>query len=184
MSKKNIRLLALGFLLSSLLLLTLNGLAKETNASENESTEELEAKITFLEERAASLELENEKLLTELNGEEPVETEEAPEEEPVEEETPEEEQDLEEDEGSDSEEDDTVEEEPEEETITTYTIVVNENEPSSVIADQLLDYGLIDDRVAFNGYLEDSGAYLRVRAGSYTVSSDMNREQLVDAIIN
>src|SRR5699024_10517374 len=112
---------------------TLNGLAKETNALDNESTEELEAKITFLEERAASLELENEKLLAELNGEEPVETEEAPEEEqgPEEGEGSDSEEDdtVEEGEGSDSEEYDTVEEEPVEETITTYTIVVNENEP-------------------------------------------------------
>lgn len=180
MSKKNIRLLALGFLLSALLLITLNGLFQaESKASDDQESDDLQKEIHYLEEKVVSLELENEELLNQINSTElAVHSDEAEMEESqeLEEETEEEttEDELEED----------AEEETEESAVTTYTVVIQENEPSSVIADQLVDFGLIEDRHAFNTYLEDSGAYLRVRAGSYTISADMNREEIVQAIID
>lgn len=174
MSKKNIRLLALGFLLSSLLIVTLNGLFQsESEASEEKQVEELQNEIHFLEEKIVSLELENESLLSQVDStdlavdstKEEVESQ---------------------GETSQDTEEETETEEDEEETpsATTYTVVIEENEPSSVIADQLVTFGLIEDRHAFNAYLEDSGAYLRVRAGSYTITSEMNQDEIVQAIID
>lgn len=185
MSKKNIRLLALGFGLSALLLITLNGLFQtESNASNGGRSDDLQAEIHYLEEKVVSLELENESLVQQLdNSELAVLSDEAEESSENTEETEEEIQEEESLEEEDEEEN-TEEDSEEENVATTYTVVVNENEPSSVIADQLVEFGLIEDRHAFNTYLEESGAYLRVRAGSYTVSSEMNREELVQAIID
>lgn len=177
MSKKNIRLLALGFLLSSLLIVTLNGLFQtESEASNGDQIDELQNEIHFLEEKVVSLELENERLLGQVDSTSTALN------------SSEEEAESQEEESQETEEETEAEEveEDEEETpsATTYTVVIEENEPSSVIADQLLTFGLIEDRHAFNKYLEESGAYLRVRAGSYTITSEMNRDEIVQAIIN
>ncbi|GAA0369622.1 hypothetical protein GCM10008932_21580 [Alkalibacterium iburiense] len=173
MSKKNIRLLALGFLLSSLLIVTLNGLFQtESEASDRDQVDELQNEIHFLEEKVVSLELDNERLLGQVDSTSTALN------------SPEEEAESQEEDSQEMEEETEAEDEEETPSATTYTVVIEENEPSSVIADQLLTFGLIEDRHAFNEYLEESGAYLRVRAGSYTITSEMNRDEIVQAIIN
>ncbi|WP_161878858.1 endolytic transglycosylase MltG [Alkalibacterium sp. MB6] len=167
MSKKNIRLMALGFFLSGLLLLMLTALPFSNEQSDNEQTAEaIESELHYLEEKLVSLELENEELMKAL---------EATEGGSIEEEEPEVEVEV---------EAEVDEEEEVEDTVQTYTVVVQEGQPSSVVANQLEEFGLIEDRHAFNTYLEESDFYKRVRAGRYTVTSDMNRDQLVQAIIN
>ena len=180
MSKKNIRLLALGFLLSSLLIITLNGLFQtESEASDGNQVEELQKEIHFLEEKIVGLEFENEALMSQIDSADLAENSSEEEAESQEEDSQETEVETEADEVEEDED-----EEEETPSATTYTVVIEENEPSSVIADQLVTFGLIEDRHAFNAYLEDSGAYLRVRAGSYTITSEMNRDEIVQVIIN
>lgn len=186
MSKKNIRMLATGFLFSAVLLLVLQFAGQgQSVSSSSEDVEELQSEVRYLEEVATSLELENEQLVAELEeinslsddqteGAEDLETEEADTEE-----TDEAEEDAESDQTS---EDGDLEEE-EEPAVTEYTVVIREGEPSSVIASQLQAHGLIEDVHAFNKHLEDNNLFRRIRPGQYTVRSDMNRDQLVEAVI-
>lgn len=183
MSKKNVRLLASGFLFSGLLLLVLNFIdPAETAASDQDTVEDLEAEIRYLEEVAVSFELENEQLLSEIStltqgsaNESESDTEE----------------DIEEDDQENATESAETEEETDEEdieqeeqdSVTEYTVVVREGEPSSVVAAQLESFGLISDYHDFNTYMEDNDLFRQLRPGEYTVQSDMTREQLVAAII-
>jgi regulator of replication initiation timing len=188
MSKKNIRMLATGFLFSAVLLLVLQFAGQgQSVSSSSEDVEELKNEVRYLEEVATSLELENERLVAELEelsssshdqteGAEDLENEEV---------DTEESEAVEEDAESDqTDEDADLEEEAEEEpAVTEYTVVIREGEPSSVIASQLQAHGLIEDVHAFNKHLEDNNLFRRIRPGQYTVRSDMNRDQLVEAVI-
>ncbi|MCC5889350.1 MAG: hypothetical protein JJU01_02195 [Alkalibacterium sp.] len=181
MTKRNIRLLATGFLISGLLLTafqTVNGTTEEN--SESETTEALEADMRVLEEKAVQLELENEQLraeydkLIEMQSTEIADNDYSGETE----ETSEASEDTEDSEsGEDTADEDSASEASE------YTIVIAEGEPSSVIASQLEAYGLINDFFEFNDYLEDNDLIRRVRPGEFTVTSDMNRDELIEAII-
>lgn len=196
MSKKNIRLLALGFFMSGLLLVSLQALPFNGDKSNNEHTAEaLESEVHFLEEKLVALELENEELIATLesvevvSAEEEATTEGGENEEDNEESNDEDKEETETESDASQTEEETeepvdAEEEEAEETVKTYTVVVKEGQPSSVIANQLEEFGLIEDRHAFNSYLEESDYYKRVRAGSYKVTSDMNRDELVQAVIN
>jgi len=96
----------------------------------------------------------------------------------------EESEEAESDESDQENEADEVEENDEEpQDVTEYTVVIREGEPSSVIASQLQAHGLIEDVHAFNKHLEDNNLFRRIRPGQYTVRSDMNRDQLVEAVI-
>ena len=182
MSKKNIRMLATGFLFSAVLLLVLQFAGQgQSVSSSSEDVEELQDEIRYLEEVATALELENEQLAAEL--EEMNSSMDDQNEESVDLEN--EEADTEESDESDQEnEADEVEEYDEEpQDVTEYTVVIREGEPSSVIASQLQAHGLIEDVHAFNKHLEDNNLFRRIRPGQYTVRSDMNRDQLVEAVI-
>lgn len=180
MSKKNVRLLASGFLFSGLLLLALSTFAPaETGATNQDATDELEAEIKYLEDTVVSLELENEQLSSENTrlaqeneNDSTSDSEEA-----------EEADTLEEAGETDSEEETEEAAEEEEPSVMEYVVVVNEGEPSSVVASQLESFGLIDDFHGFNRYMEENNLFRRLRPGRYTVQSDMNREQLIEAIV-
>ncbi|GAB2485379.1 hypothetical protein GCM10008929_07720 [Alkalibacterium psychrotolerans] len=176
MTKRNIRLLATGFLVSGLLLTAFQAV------NGTESSEALESDMRVLEEKTVQLELENEQLraeydkLMDMQGTELADGQN-------------------EDEYSDDAETDTAESAEESEnssdteteenssSSTEYTIVINEGQPSSVIASQLEDYGLIDDFFEFNDYMEDNDLIRRVQPGEFTVTSEMNRDQIIKAII-
>lgn len=181
MSKKNVRLLASGFLFSGLLLLALSTFAPaETGATNQDIPDELEAEIRYLEDTVVTLELENEQLSSENTRlAQENETDSTSDSEETEEFDT-----LEEAEETDSEEE--TEEAAEEEvepSVMEYVVVVNEGEPSSVVASQLESFGLIDDFHGFNRYMEENNLFRRLRPGRYTVQSDMNREQLIEAIV-
>lgn len=169
MTKRNIRMLSTGFLISGLLLTalqTVSSSAADSNDAEN--IEALEADKRILEEQLVQLELENEQLRAEfdglIDGEETNLTELA---------------ETTEEEISDEE----AEEEDTSNAVTEYTIVVSEGQPSSVVASQLQSFGLITDFFEFNDYLEENDLVRQVRPGEFTVNSDMNRTQLIEAII-
>lgn len=178
MSKKNIRLLASGFLFSGLLIVVFNLFgSSETAASNTDDAEALESEIQYLEEVAVSLELENEQLSAEIS----LLTQELESDENSEVEIEESDESNEPDSLDELDEDADTEEEVEE--VTEYTVVVNEGDPSSVVATQLENYGLIDDYHGFNQYMEDNNLFRQLRPGDFTVRADMTREQLIDAII-
>lgn len=185
MTKRNIRLLATGFLMSGLLLTAFQSVNGPTaESTESKTIETLEDDMRVLEEKAVQLELENEQLRAEydnlisMNDTEladgQVEEENADETDTTEADTTETAEESEN--SSDTEEDEWS-------SVTEYTIIINEGEPSSVIASQLETYGLIDDFFEFNDYLEDNDLIRRVRPGEFAVTSDMNRDQLIEAII-
>lgn len=179
MTKKNIRLLATGFLVSGLLLTAfqaVNGTASDSNGTE--SSEALESDMRVLEEKTVQLELENEQLRAEYDKLMDMQENEMSDNHDEDDNSDESEttETTEENENSDTAED-------ESRTATEYTIVINEGQPSSVIASQLEDYGLIDDYFEFNDYMEDNDLIRRVQPGEFTVTSEMNRDQIIEAII-
>lgn len=184
MSRKNIRLLASGFLFSGLLILILSVFGPEvTDASDTETVEAYEEEIRYLEEVAVSLELENEQLTAE-NALLSQATEEEADSVSEEDATDTDEDDESDSQESDSSDQDSAEEdEPETEAVESYVVTVNEGEPSSVVATQLESYGLIDDYHEFNQFMEENNLFRQLRPGEYAVQSDMNRQQLIDAII-
>ncbi|EXJ22450.1 hypothetical protein ADIAL_2036 [Alkalibacterium sp. AK22] len=175
MTKKNIRILASGFLLSGLMILLIHSLGPvQSEAADQEKIETLEAEINFLEGMIADLEMENERLASEYGVfadlDDSIE-EEASSAEADQDRADETEEAA--DESQDSQGDDAVE----------HTVVIGEGQPSSVIASQLQSFGMIDDVFAFNDYMEDNDLIRRVRPGSYVVRTDMNRDQIIEAII-
>ncbi|MCC5895835.1 MAG: hypothetical protein JJU16_10265 [Alkalibacterium sp.] len=184
MSKKNVRLLAAGFLFSGVLILLFSFLdPAETAASNQKAVEALEAEISYLEDLTVSLELENELLLSEntllAQQFESLEDTELDSVESQDSETTEETEET----ASADDNEETDEEEDAVTERTEYTVVVNEGEPSSVVAAQLENYGLIDDYHGFNRYMEENDLFRRLRPGNYTVHSDMTRDQMIGAII-
>lgn len=177
MTKRNIRMLSTGFLISGLLLTALQTVSSSSaDSNDADNIETLEADKRILEEQLVQLELENEQLRAEfdglIDGEETNLTELA---------------ETTEDSPSETTEEEISDEEAEEEdtsnAVTEYTIVVSEGQPSSVVASQLQSFGLITDFFEFNDYLEQNDLVRQVRPGEFTVNSDMNRTQLIEAII-
>lgn len=84
-----------------------------------------------------------------------------------------------------SNEDSTEESATEEEALepTTLTIVVNEGDPSSVVADQLAAEGFIDNALEFDTYLENQDVATKIRPGSYDVTSDMDFDQMIAVLV-
>lgn len=60
--------------------------------------------------------------------------------------------------------------------------VVQEGQPSSVVAEYLHASGLIDDVEAFQKVLEERGLSNSVQYGSYELSKDMSYNEIIDII--
>lgn len=184
MTKKNIRLLASGFFISGLLLTafqTYNDSSAQSSGTED--LELLESNHRVLEEKAVQLELENEQLRKEYDKLVALQNDDSS----TFQETEDFSESTEDEEADDSVESDSTDEsdsDSDSATVEEYTIVISEGEPSSVIASQLVRYGLVDDFFEFNDYLEDNDLIRRVRPGEFTVSSDMNLTEIVEAIIH
>lgn len=176
MSKKTSRILALGLLMSSMVVMGLDVWSKEQfNSAQSTSPDALVENVAELENKIEDLESENVRLSDEVNRlsqgyantltiSDVVEN--ANEDEDGETVTTSNQQD--EDEEDDSEK---------------YTVTVRDGEPSSVVAEQLESLGVIEDRYDFNDYLEKNDLAKKVRPGNYVVSTGMNNEELAQAII-
>lgn len=175
MSKKNIRILALGFFISGIILV-LTSLLMPGNQSANgqtENVEELESEITYLEEKIAQLEVAqtSQAETTSEEVEQPADETET--------------SDTEEDASSNEDEvkDESKEEEPEEDPVIKATITIGEGEPSSVAAQQLESESIIEDRYDFDSFLEDNDYAPLVRPGSYEINSEMTYEEIAQKLM-
>ncbi len=63
------------------------------------------------------------------------------------------------------------------------TVTINDGDPSSVASQQLQEQGLIEDAFDFDGFLEDNGYAALIRPGSYEVSSEMDYEQMANVLM-
>ncbi|SFC53264.1 hypothetical protein SAMN04488102_10964 [Alkalibacterium subtropicum] len=174
MSKKTSRILSLGLLVSSMVVMGLEVWSPGVlTTSQTQSSEVLVDQIAELENKVEELEAENSRIkdehdrLTEgyansltLSDVEVIEEGEQGNTESV-----------------------TTSSDEDSEKARQFTVTVKEGEPSSVVADQLQYLGIIDDRYAFNDYLEENDLAKKVRPGNYVVTSDMNTDELVQAII-
>ena len=177
MSKKNIRILAIGFFVSGLILLMSAILMPNspTASGQTEKVKDLESDITYLEEKIAQLELEQP-----VAAEQPSEKEETAESEENSEKNETEEAAEEE---SQATEEDQTEEQADEEAVITATITINEGEPSSVAAGQLEANNILEDSMDFDDFLEENDYAPYVRPGNYDISSDMSYEQIAQTLM-
>ena len=167
MSKPALRYLALGFLVSAIVLAgyRLFFYDVQTIASEDETVEE-----KVLNKEELSYKEKYEALLAE--------TEVAN----LEKETVTSESDAETEEAT-SESAESAESESSEPSEKKITVTINDGDPSSVASQQLQEQGLIEDAFDFDGFLEDNGYAALIRPGSYEVSSDMDYDQLANVLM-
>ena len=168
MSKPALRYLALGFLVSAIVLAGYRLFLYDAQpiASEEETAEE-----TVLNEEESTYKEKYEALLAETevaNLEKDTATSES--------------DTVEEDATSESAE--SAESEASEPAKKEITVVINEGDPSSVASQQLQEQGLIEDAFDFDGFLEDNGYAALIRPGSYDVSSEMDYDQLATVLMD
>jgi len=66
----------------------------------------------------------------------------------------------------------------------TTTIVIAEGDPSSFATNQLQNQGIIESASEFNDFLEENGYTVRLRPGSYEVSSDMTFQEIATILMD
>ncbi|MFC6464445.1 hypothetical protein ACFP65_05390 [Marinilactibacillus sp. GCM10026970] len=182
MSKKNIRILALGFFISGLLLALFYVVfpTPSSASSQTDEVEELRSEVSYLQNKIAEMEV--------AQVEEPVAeaqleaSEEQPEEE-TEENNEEQTENTDIEETEEAAEEENQEEEVEEDPVVTTTVTIGDGQPSSVAASQLLDQNIIEDRFDFDRFLEDNNYAPLVRPGSYEIRSDMSYEEIAQALM-
>ena len=64
------------------------------------------------------------------------------------------------------------------------TLIINEGDPSSVASKQLQEQGLIEDAFDFDGFLEENSYAALIRPGSYEVSSEMDYNELASVLMD
>ncbi len=168
MSKPALRYLALGFLISAIVLVGYRLFLYDpaTVASEDKSTEETavtKEESSYKEKYEALLaeteiaDLEKEAVTSEPEIVEETETSEAAE---------------------------NTESKASEPSVKKITVIINDGDPSSVASQQLKGQGLIEDALDFDGFLEDNNYAALIRPGSYEVSSDMDYNQLAKVLMD
>lgn len=181
MSKKNVRILALGFFISGLLLALFYFVfptPSSASTQNNNEVDELKLEVSYLQSKIAEMEV--------AQIEEPVAEVEASEEQPeenTEENNEESEENSDNEETEDATEEENQEEEVEENPVVTSTVTIGDGQPSSVAASQLLDQNIIEDRFEFDSFLEDNNYAPLVRPGSYEIRSDMSYEEIAQALM-
>lgn len=80
-----------------------------------------------------------------------------------------------------SESSESAESEPSEKKI---TVIINDGDPSSVASQQLQEQGLIEDAFDFDGFLEENSYAALIRPGSYEVSSEMDYNELASVLMD
>ncbi|WP_407371606.1 hypothetical protein [Carnobacterium sp.] len=167
MSKPALRYLAIGFLVSAIVLAGYRLFLYDVQpiASENEKTEETvptKEEISYKEKYEALL---ADKEVADLEKE--TETSETA--------------DVEEATSESAENAESESSEPSEKKI---TVIINDGDPSSVASQQLEEQGLIDDAFDFDGFLEDNSYAALIRPGSYEVSSEMDYNELASVLMD
>ncbi|WP_146923013.1 endolytic transglycosylase MltG [Alkalibacterium kapii] len=175
MKKKTIQILCLGLLLSGVIFLGMIRLfPTQPDLTSVQSSESLVEQVNILKEKTQKLEKENDRIIDELDRltegysntlslTKILEIKE-----------------------DDQTEYDLVEVSSEKESRERkqFTITVKDGEPSSVIAEQLLDLGLIENRLEFNDYLQKKNLADKISPGNYVVSEGMTRDELAQAVID
>lgn len=158
MSKKNIRILSLGFFVSAIIIVLTSLFLPGNHSAEGQTgnVEELETEITYLEDKVAKLEVAQ----ATKEVEQPKETE-----QPA-------------DEAKEADD-----KEPKETPVIKTTVTIGEGEPSSVAAQQLESEKIIKDRHEFDKFLEDKKYAPLVRPGSYEINSDMTYEEMAQKLM-
>jgi len=169
MNKQSLRYLSLGFFFSALLLGGYQVIEKPDAANHPViSAEELEKADTSSELDVVSEEegsFEEDSYIEETDS---ADDEKQTEEELEEQEEPE----------------DSEETETEEEVASPVVIVVADGQPSSVVAGQLKEQGIIEDSFEFDKYLEENGYARKIRPGRYEVTKGMTFQEIVDVLLN
>ncbi|MER2110376.1 MAG: hypothetical protein ABS913_00250 [Desemzia incerta] len=83
-----------------------------------------------------------------------------------------------------SSESDTEESQEDSEDVVTATVVINQGDPSSTAARQLQEQGIIEDSAEFDEFLESNNLSNLVRPGSFTVNSDMSFQEIADILLS
>ncbi|MCI3029940.1 endolytic transglycosylase MltG [Desemzia sp. C1] len=83
-----------------------------------------------------------------------------------------------------SSESDTEESQEDSEDVATATVVINQGDPSSTAARQLQEQGIIEDSAEFDEFLESNNLSNLVRPGSFTVNSDMSFQEIADILLS
>lgn len=188
MSRKTSRVLAMGLLTSSIVVMALGVWSpKQLQSTQAQSSNALVDTVTELEEKTVILEQENTRLSEEVDRLSEGYSNNLSLDDFEDEDEPTSKSEEEESEDVDSNQTDSVEgsesTESVEEKISEYTVTVKEGEPSSVVAEQLESLGLIEDRHAFNAFLEKYDYAKKVRPGNYVVSTDMNNTEMALALV-
>lgn len=83
-----------------------------------------------------------------------------------------------------SSESDAEESQEDSEDVVTATVVINQGDPSSTAARQLQEQGIIEDSAEFDEFLESNNLSNLVRPGSFTVNSDMSFQEIADILLS
>lgn len=83
-----------------------------------------------------------------------------------------------------SSESDTEESQEDSEDVVTATVVINQGDPSSTAARQLQEQGIIEDSAEFDEFLESNNLSNLVRPGNFTVNSDMSFQEIADILLS
>ncbi|SEK65925.1 hypothetical protein SAMN04488700_2023 [Carnobacterium iners] len=165
MSKPALRFLALGFLISAIVLSGYRSFIYESQSTTKDSvaietTKPNEEEELLYKEKYEKLLAETE--VAELTKENAassaaVESEEKPVEKPV--------------------------EKPAKPVVTKATIVVNDGDPGSIAVEQVKNQGIIKDSTEFENFLEQNDYISFIRPGSYELTSEMNYEQIANVLM-
>ena len=67
---------------------------------------------------------------------------------------------------------------------TKATITVNDGDPGSVAVQQIKNQGIVKDAAEFEKFLEQNNYISLIRPGTYELSSDMDFQQIADKLMN
>lgn len=68
--------------------------------------------------------------------------------------------------------------------VTKATIIVNDGDPGSVAVQQIKNQGIIKDAAEFEKFLEQNNYISLIRPGTYELSSEMDFQQIADTLMN
>ncbi|WP_188204911.1 MltG/YceG/YrrL family protein [Desemzia incerta] len=174
MSKPALRYLALGFLVSAIILAGYRSFLFEpqvADSSESDTAPLTQDELTY-KEKYETLLAETE--LAQLESDYVDESESTESTEPAES-----------DEAvQESSKNDTEESKEESEEVATATVIINEGDPSSTAARQLQEQGIIEDSAEFDQFLESNNLSNLVRPGNFTVNSGMSFQEIADILLS
>lgn len=174
MSKPALRYLALGFLVSAIILAGYRSFLYEpqvADSSESDTAPLTQDELTY-KEKYETLLAETE--LAQLESDYVDESESTESTEPAES-----------DEAvQESSKNDTEESKEESEEVATATVIINEGDPSSTAARQLQEQGIIEDSAEFDQFLESNNLSNLVRPGNFTVNSGMSFQEIADILLS